>query len=199
VVALAGGRRSDADLVGELARGRTEALTEISRRHRDAVVALAARILHDHALAEDVVQDLLLRLWTEPHRFDARRGSLRTFLMRSASSRSIDVLRAESARRTRERRRARREQARRYDLEQEVLDRAVSAELRGALYQLSDDERHAVTLAYFGGHTYCEVAVLLGQPEGTVKSRIRVGLRRLRATLGTTPDLSHSGRSSRRG
>jgi RNA polymerase sigma-70 factor (ECF subfamily) len=186
MVALTAPPRTDADLVDELVRGGTEALEEIYQRHGDAVLGLATRILRDRSLAEDVVQDLLVRLWIEPHRFDARRGSLRTFLMTSASSRSIDMLRAESSRREREQRRVRLRVSNADDLERDVVDKLVAEELRDALQHLSDDERRALTLAYFGGHSYREVARLLGQPEGTVKSRIQTGMRRLATMLRAT-------------
>ncbi len=93
-------------------------------------------------------------------------------------------MRSETSRRAREERDARRDPRRGgEDLEREVLALAQSAAVREALMTLSDGERAAIELAYFGGHTYKEVAVLLEQPEGTVKSRIRSGLLRLRAAL----------------
>src|SRR5204862_1284744 len=95
----------------------------------------------------------------------------------------IDLVRAESARRAREQRRARLTAEAGYDLEREVLDLTVAEHVRAALGELSDGERRAIELAYFGGHSYREVAALLEHPEGTVKSRIRVGLRRLRDAL----------------
>ena len=94
--------------------------------------------------------------------------------------RSVDLVRAESARRARETRDAQRTAESGYDLEREVWDLTLAEHVRDALGDLSPGERDAIELAYFGGHTYREVAALLGEPEGTVKSRIRSGLGRLR-------------------
>jgi RNA polymerase sigma-70 factor (ECF subfamily) len=174
---------SDAALVVAIARFREEALEEAYRRHGDAAFALAVRVLFDHALAEELVQEVFVRLWREPERFDPGRGSLRSFLMATIHSRAIDVVRSESSRRAREERHSRAQTEPDYDLEREVVELAVAEHVREALDVLSDDERRAIELAYLGGHTYREVAVLLEQPEGTVKSRIRVGLRRLRDAL----------------
>jgi RNA polymerase sigma-70 factor, ECF subfamily len=92
-------------------------------------------------------------------------------------------VRAETARRSREERDARRTPGPSYDLEREVWDLTLASQVREALGVLSEDERAAIELAYFGGHTYREVASLLETPEGTIKSRIRSGLGRLRETL----------------
>jgi RNA polymerase sigma-70 factor (ECF subfamily) len=97
--------------------------------------------------------------------------------------RSVDLVRAESARRSREERDARRSVTPDRDLEREVWELTLHEHVRDALTGLNDSERKAIELAYFGGHTYREVADLLGEPEGTVKSRIRTGLGRLRDTL----------------
>jgi RNA polymerase sigma-70 factor (ECF subfamily) len=95
----------------------------------------------------------------------------------------VDVLRSDSSRRRREERDVRRAAEAGYDLEHEVLDLSVAEQVKGAVAALPVGERQAIELAYFGGHTYREVAALLEQPEGTVKSRIRAGLHRMRDEL----------------
>ena len=129
------------------------------------------------------MQEVFLRLWNEPERFDPARGSLRSFLLANTHGRAVDLVRAETARRSREERDARRTPGPSYDLEREVWGLTLASHVREALGSLSDDERTAIELAYFGGHTYREVASLLDTPEGTIKSRIRTGLGRLRETL----------------
>lgn len=174
---------SDAVLVVAISRYRQEALAEAYRRHAGSVFALARRLLLDGALAEEVVQEVFLRLWNDPEKFDHERGSLRSYLLAQCHGRAVDLLRSETSRRNREERDARRTAERGYDLEHEVVDLAIAEQVQEALTTLPEVEREAIALAYFGGHTYREVAEMLDQPEGTVKSRIRAGLRRLRTEL----------------
>jgi len=174
----------DAALVVAIGRWREDALAEAYRRHAGAVYALARRVLVDAAPAEEVVQEVFIRLWHAPEKFDADRGSLRSYLLAHAHGRAVDLLRSETSRRRREERDARVTAEAGYDLEHEVWDLAVAERVREALEALPADERRPIELAYFGGHTYREVARMLGSPEGTVKSRIRSGLRRLRGQLG---------------
>jgi RNA polymerase sigma-70 factor (ECF subfamily) len=174
---------SDAQLVVAIGRWRQEALAEAYRRHAGAVMALASRVLASRNLAEEVVQEVFLRLWNHADRFDPERGSLRSWLLAQAHGRAVDLLRSESARKGREERDVRGRAESGYDLEHEVFDLAVAEQVRDALTALPVDERRAIELAYFGGLTYREVAVRLDQPEGTVKSRIRAGLKRLRTGL----------------
>jgi RNA polymerase sigma-70 factor (ECF subfamily) len=174
---------SDAALVVAIGRWRQDALAEAYRRHAGAVFGLASRVTGDRTLAEEVVQEVFLRLWDGPDKFDPSRGSLRSYLLAQCHGRSVDLIRSEHSRRTREEREHRQRAEAGYDIEHEVWDLTVAEHVRDALRELPDDERRAIELAYFGGLTYREVAVALDQPEGTVKSRIRSGLRRLRGGL----------------
>jgi RNA polymerase sigma-70 factor (ECF subfamily) len=174
---------SDAGLVLAIGRYRQEALAEAYRRHGGAVYSLARRLLSDTALAEEIVQEVFLRLWERPERFDPGRGSLRSYLLAQCHGRSVDLLRSETSRKRREEKDLRRTAESGYDVEHEVWDLTVAERVKGALDSLPDGERRAIELAYFGGHTYREVAAMLSEPEGTVKSRIRAGLRRMRDEL----------------
>jgi RNA polymerase sigma factor (sigma-70 family) len=124
-----------------------------------------------------------LRLWNAPERYDPERGSLRSYLLAQTHGRSVDLLRSETSRRRREEREARETAEHGVDIEREVIDLTVADQVKEVVAELPADERRAIELAYFGGHTYRQVAVLLDQPEGTVKSRIRSGLRRMRQGL----------------
>jgi RNA polymerase sigma-70 factor (ECF subfamily) len=174
---------SDAAVVVAIGRWRQDALAEAYRRHAGAVYALARRLLVDPGLAEEVVQEIFLRLWNQPEKFDPERGSLRAFLLAQGHGRAVDLLRSETSRRRREERDARQTAEAGYDIEREVTDLSVAEQVKGVMAELPVDERRAIELAYFGGHTYRQVAVMLEQPEGTVKSRIRSGLRRMRDQL----------------
>ncbi len=174
---------SDAALVVAIGRWRQDALAEAYRRHAGAAFGLARRLIGDREMAEEVLQEVFLRLWNQPERFDAERGSLRSYLLAQTHGRSVDLLRSETARKRREEREARETAERGIDLEREVMNLTVAEQVKDVVAELPVDERRAIELAYFGGHTYRQVAVLLEQPEGTVKSRIRSGLKRMRQGL----------------
>jgi RNA polymerase sigma-70 factor (ECF subfamily) len=174
---------SDARLVVGIARLQEDALAEVHRRYGGAVLAFARRLLHDRALAEDIAQDVFVHLWRNPTAFDPERGTLRSFLFARTHGRSVDVLRAEHARRSREERSVRLTPREGGEVDREAWLLFAGAQARTALESLNDGERVAIELAYFGGLTYRQVAADLGEPEGTVKTRIRSGLARMRATL----------------
>jgi RNA polymerase sigma-70 factor (ECF subfamily) len=165
--------------VGE---GDEAALATLYAEHAPSVFSLARRILKSGERAEDVVQEIFVRLWDHPDHFDPGRGSLRSFLLLQARTRSLDHLRAEGARRRRERTdvAAELDQA---DPELAVMAEAEVGQVRRAIELLNPPEREAIELAFFGGLTYRDVAEVLGEPEGTIKSRIRLGLQRMRRAM----------------
>ena len=174
---------SDAQLIVQIGRYEQAALAEAYRRHGGSVAALAQRLIRRPDLAEEVVQEIFVKLWNNPERFDPDRGSLRAFLLSQTHGRSIDLIRSEEARKRREERDHQRTVDAGYDLEHEVMDLAVAGRVKEALKDLPEGERSAIVMAYFGGYTYREAAEILGEPEGTVKSRIRSGLKKLRGSL----------------
>jgi RNA polymerase sigma-70 factor (ECF subfamily) len=174
---------SDAQLVTAVARYSEVALAEVYRRHGGAVYGLARRVLNNESEAQDVTQEVFLRLWNQPDRFDPGRGTLRAFLLAQSHARAVDAIRSLNARRAREAKDAQRTATAEYDMSHEAWDLALADKVSGALADLPKDERRAIELAYFDGRTYVEVAELLDTPEGTIKSRIRNGMRRMRATL----------------
>jgi RNA polymerase sigma-70 factor (ECF subfamily) len=176
----------DATLVTAVGESDQLALKELYRRHGPALQGLARRVLVDADRADDVVQEVFLRLWNEPERFDPARGALRSYLYRQTHSRAVERVRSEEARRRREERHDREKAEAAYDVEVEAWALIRSELVKDALAQLAEGERDAITLAYFGGHTYREVATMLDLPEGTVKSRIRLGLNKLADRLEAT-------------
>lgn len=175
--------RPDAELMAGVADGDEVALAEVYRRHGGAVWAVARRVCGDRAAAEDVTQTVFVDLWRRPLRFDGSRGALRPWLVVQAHARAVDTLRSEAARRRRHERVGNLAPPPSPDVETEVHLAAMTEGVRRAVARLDEDERQAIVLAYFGGHSYREAAEMLGAPEGTVKSRIRRGLAGLRRAL----------------
>jgi RNA polymerase sigma factor (sigma-70 family) len=194
VVALRGRRRerpttarelahlSDEAVLALIARSDEGALAELYRRFGRLAYGLAFRILRDDALAQDAVQEAFLGVWRAAGRFAAERSKPSTWLLTLVHRRAVDLVRRE------ERRRAEPLQA-----ESEPADAATGDEaelaarrqvIREALRKLPPEQREAIELAYYGGYTQSELAERLGQPLGTIKSRMFTGLARLREALG---------------
>ena len=176
-------RTDDVGLVIAIARYNGDAFAEAYRRHAGAVFGLAHRLLWERALAEEMVQEIFLRLWEHPDRFDQARGLAALVPPHGRARALCRPHPVRHAPQEREERIARAEMVTDYDLDLEAYDLDIAEQVREAIGTLSDAERRAIELAYFGGHTYREVARILEQPEGTIKSRIRTGLTRLRTQL----------------
>lgn len=171
----------DGELAGALVEACPDALVEAYRRHASSTRSVARRVLCDRLTADDVVQDVFVQLWCQPRRYDPHRGTLRGWLHGQARSRSVDLVRCDAARRAREQRQAHAGAAGTLTVgpEPEVIESALAAHVATVVDALPPNERQAVHLAYFCGHSYRQVALLLQEPEGTVKARIRAGLKRL--------------------
>jgi RNA polymerase sigma-70 factor (ECF subfamily) len=158
------------------------ALSELYDQFGSYVFGLAVRVIGDRHAAEDVAQEVFLSLWERPEAFEPARGRLRTFLGTLAHRRAVDVVRREEARR----RRAARDAATTTPIPDvgELAMAIVTAEqVRAEVSRLPSEQRAAIELAYFGGRTYRQVAEELGIPEGTAKSRMRLGLGRIAQAL----------------
>lgn len=172
---------TDVELATALCAREPAAFTEAFRRHASSV-ARTARATGGGHIVEDVVQEVYLTLLRAPGRFDPERGSLGAYLQILARGRTVDAVRSDGARQRRHRDQDHRANANDH-VERDALGSVSAAELRTALSVLPMTERVALELAFFGGNTYRQVAAKLDQPEGTIKSRIRTGLRRLEAAL----------------
>lgn len=181
------GRPTEQALVDRLRRGDETALGDLYDRYAAFVHGLALRVLRDRGAAEDVTQEVFVTMWQNPHRFDASRGTLRSFLGTLTHRRSVDLVRREEARRRRELRTSMEPQVH-PDLADTALRGFASERVRAALAVLPPAQREALELAYFHGRTYRQVADDLGIPEGTAKSRLRLGLQRIAELL--RPELS---------
>ena len=174
-------------LVTQVARGDEAAFEALFRRTAGPVLGVVRRVLRDPAQSEEVAQEVMVEVWRTATRFDASRGSATTWIMTMAHARAVDRVRSAQAARDRDERVGRRDSVREYDeVAEEVEVRLEQQAVRGCLGGLTDLQRESVQLAYYGGYTYREVAELLDVPLGTVKTRLRDGLIRLRDCLGVT-------------
>jgi len=167
-----------------LAQRDDAALGEVYDQYSSFVYGLALRVIGDARAAEDISQDVFLYVWERPETFDPDRGSLRTWLGTLTHRRSVDYVRREEARRRRMQRDAARRPTHIPDVGEMATALVTAERVRNALDVLPEEQRRAIQLAYFGGKTYRQVAEVLGIPEGTAKSRLRLGLRRIADALG---------------
>jgi RNA polymerase sigma factor (sigma-70 family) len=174
---------SDEALVALAARSEQLALAELYDRFGRPAYGLALRILRDEALAEDAVQEAFLALWRTAARFVPERGKASTWILTLVHRRAVDLVRREEHRRTDALEHAP-EPASLGTVDEEAWLRLERERVQDALRKLPDQQREAIELAYYGGFTQSELAERLGQPLGTIKSRMFMGLGRLRELLG---------------
>jgi len=172
-----------------VARGDEAAFEELYDRMAGTVFGMARSVLRDPHQAEEVAQEVLLEVWRTAPRFDAARGSAKTWICTMAHRRAVDRVRSSQAARAREATVGAAQHERDYDVVVERVETRLEAErVRHCLEGLTVRQKDAVTLAYYGGHSYAQVATLLKLPLGTVKTRLRDGLIRLRDCLGVGSD-----------
>jgi RNA polymerase sigma factor (sigma-70 family) len=169
---------NDVHLLLRIAAGDEAALMEFHRQYVNLVFSMALHVLREHSAAEEVSQDVFMTIWRRSALFDPGRGSVASWLLTITRRRAIDYYR-----------RHRRAQA---DSEESLANLAQPAagpdlDLQNALAALPTEQRHCVQLVYFGGLTHHEVAAKLDIPPGTVKSRLRLALNRLRQAIGDRP------------
>ena len=177
---------ADEDVMQLVRRGDARAFEVVYERHSGAAFSLAYRMMGTRSGAEDVTQDAFLSMWRSGARYDRARGSVRTWVLGIVHNRAIDALRRATVH---ERRRAgdegieeRFEARERTDVE--AARREEAGTVRGALSSLPADQSQVIELAYFGGFTHTEIADMLDAPVGTIKGRMRLGLKKMRGQLG---------------
>jgi RNA polymerase sigma-70 factor, ECF subfamily len=169
--------------IGLVARGDAAAFEAVYEQVAPAVFGVVRRVIRDPAQSEEVTQDVLLEVWRNASKFDAGRGSAIAWVMTLAHRRAVDRVRSVQKESDRERRTAAADVP--YDEVTEAVESRLDHErVRRCLGSLTELQRESVTLAYYGGYTYGQVATLLGIPAGTVKTRMRDALIRLRDCLG---------------
>lgn len=190
------GREAEADLGGDplapliirAGRGDQTAFADLYDAAAGLVHGIVLRVVRDPSQTEEVVQEVFVEIWRLAPRFDGTRGTVTSWMATIAHRRAVDRVRSEQSSRNRVEREAAKVTRDHDVVSESVIERDHAdfdrRRVRKALDRLTHMQREAVELAYFGGHTYREVAVLLGEPEGTIKTRIRDGMIRLRDELG---------------
>ena len=174
-------------LLERVSRGDRDAFDGVYTAVAGSVLGLVRRVLRDPAQSEEVTQEVLIEVWRSAARFDPRQGSAMSWIMMLAHRRAVDRVRSAQAAADREHRAAVRDHSPAFDEVTEQVERRLEREqVRRCLGQLTELQRESVTLAYYRGCTYRETADLLGAALGTVKTRLRDGLIRLRDCLGVS-------------
>jgi RNA polymerase sigma-70 factor, ECF subfamily len=182
-MAIVEGTAWECDIKARLIARDPGALSEMYEQFGSYVFGLAARVIGDRRAAEDVTQDVFLCMWERPEAFDPERGRLRTFMGTIAHRRAIDLVRREEARRRRTARDAACSSIPIPDVDELAIAIVTAEHVRAEVERLPAEQREAIELAYFAGRTYRQVAAELDIPEGTAKSRMRLGLRRIADAL----------------
>lgn len=177
-----------AELLRASARGDESAFADLYDAVAARVYGLVLRVVRDRSQSEEVTQEVFLDIWRTSARFDPSLGSPVGWILTIAHRKAVDRVRSAQASTNREDVYGSRNRDRDFDVTSDTVERRLDAQrVRHALDSLTETQRGAVELAYFGGYTHTEVAGLLGVPLGTAKTRIRDGLIRLRDTLGVNP------------
>jgi len=174
------------DLMTRVAAGDDVAFAELYDQIVPSVYGIALRVVRDPAQSEEVTQEVFVELWRQAARFDGNRGAVRSWAVTIAHRRAVDRVRSEQARRDRQLRDASMSMGEPTGPSDAVIDQLDRDEARHALTQLSGSQREALELAFFDGLTHVEIADRLGVALGTVKTRIRDGLIRLRGLMGVS-------------
>jgi RNA polymerase sigma-70 factor (ECF subfamily) len=179
-------RLADEELMPLIGEKNPDAFEVFYDRHGGVAYSLAYRIVGERGAAEDVVQEAFISIWRSGARYDAARGSVRTWMLGIVRNRAIDFLRSKAGRAPKldfdddsilEHRPAAEQ------TESEALERETAQEVRGALDELPGEQAKVIQMAYFGGFSHSEIAGMLGVPLGTVKGRMRLGLEKIRGEL----------------
>ena len=178
----------DSELVVRLQRREPDAMADLYDRYGRLAFSMILRIVRDQALAEDLVQETFLRVWNRVQKFDGERGALGPWLLAVARNRAIDYLRSAGGRMARNSMEMLETEhpSQFANFENDVLNQDTARQIRGALERLTPNHRNVIELAYFEGLSQTEMAERMGQPLGTVKTWVRMALKKLREQLGAT-------------
>jgi RNA polymerase sigma-70 factor (ECF subfamily) len=174
-------------LLQQTAAADQRAFSELYDRVAPRVLGLIRRLLVDHAQSEEVAQEVFLEIWRTAPKFDTERGAAMSWILTMAHRRAVDRVRASQSGHDRDLKIGIRDLEREYDQTSETVEIRIEHErVKKAMAQLTELQRQAISLAYYGGYSHSEVAELLHVPIGTVKTRLRDGMIRLRDEMGVT-------------